>query len=1576
MNRKTISIFVVLLMICLLAAPLSASATYAGDHPLMTALHGTDTGNLIFQVGGSYDSDTASFTVSGIPAGATVTTARLYYYYCWNTNGTDATATATLNSQTVPELAVYSDRAGPTSQYDYPSGTFVFDATSLVAATGNGAYSAAVSHAGGITNEIGLLVIYHDPNGAPFEYWVNDGCDIVYEDGNTTTASFPGSIDTSEVSSARLIACVPNGDQTEDSLSFNSATWPNVCAPYVEEDVSSDLLSSGNSCTFTDTGDYMVPSNAILAVYYQSGYQPVDSNAYLSGLTVSGGALSPSFSPDTTSYTDSVNYAVSSITVTPAVTDPLSTVTVNGTVVTSGSASQAISLAVGDNTINVVVTAPDGTTTRTYTIDVTRVDMLSALTVSSGTLSPAFATTITSYTDSVPYTVSSITVTPTANDTSAIITVNGTAVASGSASEPISLNVGANTVTIVVTSSDGVSVKTNTLVVTRQGDANLSGLTLSSGTLTPVFATTTTSYTATVANSLDSITVIPTADDSSATITVNGTAVASGSASQAITLSVGANTVTILVTAADGITTKTYTVTVTSASNTPLWTSRIAGGYAHSLALKSDGTVVAWGQNTYGQTTVPTGLTGVAAIAAGGYHSLALKNDSTVVAWGQNTYGQTTVPTGLTGVVAIAAGLYHSLALKSDGTVAAWGNDGNNQCDVPSGLTGVVAIAAGYYHSLALKSDGTVVGWGYNNCGQCTAPSGLTNVVAIAAGDYHSLALKSDGTVVGWGYDSYHQCDVPSSLTGVTAIAAGMYHSLALKSDGTVVAWGYNSSGQATVPTGLTNVVAIAAGRNHSLALESNGTVVAWGFNGSGQTKVPAGLNLANLLSGLTLSSGTLTPAFASGTFSYTASVANSVASIDVTPTAYSGVSISVDGAATVSGSVYTVPLNVGDNTITIIAGTADGLTDTYTVVVTRAAPPASTDATLSALTVSGGTLTPTFAAGATAYTATVGSSVTSLTVTPTANESHATITVNGQAVTSGSASQAIPLSVGSNTVTIIVTAQDGTTTDTYTVTVTRLSGSTSSYAFDGLPLKVISSHTFNGTLLVDGGHGLVATPYTQSFQVPAGSIGWARLYVGVWGGTQADSGALGVNFNGASLGTVGIGQNQDPGPASLVDGSGNGVWWVAIDVTGDVIPGSANNATLNSTATTSGYDGRIYGAVLVAEVDQDGGPTVSYQVAEGNECLNYVTPNNAYSLSLNFPAGSLPAGDIGKADLTTVYLTGHKGTADDLSLNGTQISSDAMDGSGTSLDGTTWTDRYFGLHDWDVTGLTAQKNTVSYQRGAETYISPVLAILTTQASSDASLSGLTLSSGALTPDFTPGTTGYTASVANAGDSITVTPTADESHAAITVNGTAVASGSASDPVSLAVGDNVITIVVTAQDGTTTDTYTVTVTRAASSSGGYVTSTTGSATVDPGYGGSISTQDAAAGVSIPADAINGSTPVTVAVYAVTNPPAATGFQVLGSVYDFSVGGESYAFAKDVTLTFALSNVPPGDTPCVYWYDGSTWKNLGGTVSSDGTTISVDVDHFSEFTVGVATNNYGVESFPILSAKPSYFEAIE
>jgi glycerol-3-phosphate dehydrogenase len=154
------------------------------------------------------------------------------------------------------------------------------------------------------------------------------------------------------------------------------------------------------------------------------------------------------------------------------------------------------------------------------------------------------------------------------------------------------------------------------------------------------------------------------------------------------------------------------------------------------LFLRSDGVAIS--------NYVPV-LSNVVAVAQGVAHDLALLNNGTVVAWGNNLYGQTNTPNNLTNVIAIAAGSFHSLALTANGTVVSWGLNVYGQTNVPAGLSNVIAIAAGAYHSLALMSNGTVVSWGDNQFGQTNVPSGLTNVVAIAAGTYDSLALIGNG---------------------------------------------------------------------------------------------------------------------------------------------------------------------------------------------------------------------------------------------------------------------------------------------------------------------------------------------------------------------------------------------------------------------------------------------------------------------------------------------------------------------------------------------------------------------------------------------------------------------------------------------------------------------------------------------------------------------------------------------------------------------------------------------------------------------------------------------------------------
>ena len=255
-------------------------------------------------------------------------------------------------------------------------------------------------------------------------------------------------------------------------------------------------------------------------------------------------------------------------------------------------------------------------------------------------------------------------------------------------------------------------------------------------------------------------------------------------------------------------------------------------GENHSLAIDTNGGVTAWGgQNSYGQISVPAEAGEIIEVAAGGNywlddtaHSLALKSDGTLLRWGYDHYGKLQPPEGLQDIVSIGAGRTHCIALKNDGTVITWGENPHGDIDPTIDLIGVIDVAASGHQSLALINDGTVAAWGSYFDGtewiDTTAPAGLSGAVGIACGRFHSLALKYDGTIVAWGYNSHGQTDVPTDLSDVVAIAAGGFHSLALKSDGSVVSWGSNIEGQTTTPVSAADsVTQISAGLLHSLAI-------------------------------------------------------------------------------------------------------------------------------------------------------------------------------------------------------------------------------------------------------------------------------------------------------------------------------------------------------------------------------------------------------------------------------------------------------------------------------------------------------------------------------------------------------------------------------------------------------------------------------------------------------------------------------------------------------------------------------------------------------------------------------------
>ena len=250
--------------------------------------------------------------------------------------------------------------------------------------------------------------------------------------------------------------------------------------------------------------------------------------------------------------------------------------------------------------------------------------------------------------------------------------------------------------------------------------------------------------------------------------------------------------------------------------------SNVAGAATSAPAALLIPNVVSFCADQYYQgVAVPGDLTNVVQIAVDGGGGLALKADGTVVAWGADD-----VPAGLTNAAAVALDSGTAVGLRKDGTVISWGMLADTVGD--ASLSNIVAVSAGYGSRIALRADGTVAVWG-GFASELTVPPTLSNVVQVAAGDVLCLALKGDGTVVGWGDGRFGETNVPAGLGRVVSVATGNGQVLALRADGTVVAWGFNQNGECSVPANLGPAVGVAAGQGLSVALQADGTLVGWG---------------------------------------------------------------------------------------------------------------------------------------------------------------------------------------------------------------------------------------------------------------------------------------------------------------------------------------------------------------------------------------------------------------------------------------------------------------------------------------------------------------------------------------------------------------------------------------------------------------------------------------------------------------------------------------------------------------------------------------------------------------------------
>ena len=453
-----------------------------------------------------------------------------------------------------------------------------------------------------------------------------------------------------------------------------------------------------------------------------------------------------------------------------------------------------------------------------------------------------------------------------------------------------------------------------------------------------------------------------------------------------------------------------------------------------------------------------------------------------------------------------------------------------------------------------------------------------------------------------------------------------------------------------------------------------------------------------------------------------------------VTPTANDSAATYVIKLGGVTDSDGVIDLAVGSNVITIaVTAEDDETTQTYTITVTRAEPP-STDATLSALTLSRVDFG-SFDSTTTAYTAQVVNTVTQTTVTPAVNDSGARSVIKLGGVTDSDGT--VSLAVGSNVITVEVTAEDGNTTRTYTVTVTRAEPPSTDATLKSLSLSEISIGEFRS--VTDVYNVDVDNSVTQTTVTP----------------TVNDSGA---NYK------IKLGGVQDfDGVVALAVGS--------------------NTITIEVTA-------------------EDGITTRTYTVKVTRAAPTVLDP---LSTDAALSALTLSGVDFGRFDSTTTsYAAQVANTVSQTTVTPT------VNDSGAS-----YVIKLGGVTDADgVISLAVGSNVITVEVTAEddstTQTYTVTVTRSEPPSTDAALNALTLT-GIDFGTFASGTTSYTAQVANSVSQTTVTPTVNDSGASyiIKLGGTVDADG----VVVLSVGSNVITVEVTAEDDSTTQTYTVTVTR-------------------------------------------------------------------------------------------------------------------------------------------------------------------
>jgi hypothetical protein len=695
----------------------------------------------------------------------------------------------------------------------------------------------------------------------------------------------------------------------------------------------------------------------------------------LSDLSISVGSFTSGFNSNTFFYTAFLVNTVTTVRVSATSIDTAATIVVNGIPAQSGVFAQPVNLKLGVNAIDISVTSSDLSTTHFYRVTVNRgfssTATLSSLLLSSGTLVPAFRSTITNYVATVTNNISSITLTPSASQEYSYVVVNDRNVPPGNSSEPINLLVGNNNIVIAVTAPDNISQNIYNVVVRRLGSPNsrLSNF-VTNAIITPTFSSQITNYTAKVGYTISSLNIIPTVEESNATVTVNNISVVSGQSSGSIPLFIGTNTIKTVVLAQDGITTSTYKLTVNRSAN-----------YDNSLSAVDITSGV-----LYQYLTFQEGFTNEINTYTSYASHFTTSTDVFVVA---NDVGANIKING----VPVLSGATTTIPLAGYNRL----NTFTNRIEwVGNNTVSIVCTAAdpSYVNTVTLFISRV----GSNI-------STLTNLVLNVGTLTPPFSFETTDYFIGIPYNFTTPFQFkpfvtdPSSSVSVnnTDVASGSF------------------SDPIKIPVGFTRIPIVVRSNSGNDSTTYNVSI----------GRAAEGLNTSTSLTSIELSTGSFYPAFSSTVTVYNSNFTYEVSSIRIKPfKSFSRSTIKVNGVSVTSGEFsQDIPVIVGNSTATIEVTAEDLFTkQNYYINLSKTG---SANSYLKNIYVNSGFLEPSFNKDTTQYIVHIPNSVSTVAVKPFIDNSQAQVSINTLGIVPGNWSFPLTVQTGSNIIKVVVLAGD-----------------------------------------------------------------------------------------------------------------------------------------------------------------------------------------------------------------------------------------------------------------------------------------------------------------------------------------------------------------------------------------------------------------------------------------------------------------------------------------------------------------------------------------------------------------------